>query len=370
MARLLWILFLSFSLSAFSQPIIPAPDHVVILVMENHSYNQVIGSGEAPYINLLAKSANTALFTQSFGITYSSQPNYIVLFSGCNQGIVDDNPPPTIPFTSDNLGRQLLNAGKTFISYSEDLPYAGYDGETSGDYVRRHNPAVFWIGSGVNQIPPGVIQPFSSFPENFDLLPTVSFVVPGNNNNMHDGSIAQGDKWVYTHLFNYIHWAKTHNSLFILTFDEDDKSQDNQVPTLLAGQMVKSGSYSQKINHLNILRTIEDMYRLPSACDASKVEPLSGCWDVTINNHSKESERLAHIIPNPGLRIIKIMIPKDSLLDDLKFSLINIYGKKVRETAVPSPVTSLPTNKLSAGVYIYRLTGNNKLLQKGKIVIP
>jgi phosphatidylinositol-3-phosphatase len=59
---------------------LPRPDHIVLVIEENHAYSQIINSPDAPYINRLA--AQGALFTQSFGITYPSQPNYLALFSG------------------------------------------------------------------------------------------------------------------------------------------------------------------------------------------------------------------------------------------------------------------------------------------------
>ena len=370
MARLLYLLLFFIPLCSFSQAVLPTPDHIVILVMENHSYNQIIGSKEAPHINVLAKSPNTALFTQSYGVANPSQPNYITLFSGCNQGITNDAPPNNIPFTSDNLASQLLDSDKTFISYAEDLPHEGYEGEVSGAYVRRHNPAVYWMGNGTNQLPPSVIQPFSAFPENFALLPTLCFVVPNNANNMHDGSISTGDKWIYSHFSTYIEWAKTHHSLFILTFDEDDEAHDNHITTLFSGEMVQSGIYSQKINHLNVLRTIEEMYGLPYACDAAKVDPVTVCWNTPIGNHSQEEEKLIRVIPDPILHTIKIYLPNDSLKGDLKFSLLNTLGEKVKEFTLKSFVTSIPSSELSAGVYIYQVTRQDKLLRKGKIVIP
>ena len=78
---------------------------------------------------------------------------------------------------------------------------------------------------------------------------------------MHDGSISTGDTWLKNNLDGYIQWAKTNNSLFILTFDEDNGSSNNQIATIFVGQMVKKGTFTSKINHLNILRTIEDMFR-------------------------------------------------------------------------------------------------------------
>lgn len=79
---------------------LPRPDHIVIVIEENYSYSQMIDSPNAPYINRLA--AQGAVFTQSFGITYPSQPNYIALFSGSTQGITDNSCPHT--FTTPNLG--------------------------------------------------------------------------------------------------------------------------------------------------------------------------------------------------------------------------------------------------------------------------
>ena len=63
---------------------IPVPDHVVIVMEENHGYSEIIGSKYVPYINSLASAG--ALFTKSYAITHPSQPNYLELFSGSNQG--------------------------------------------------------------------------------------------------------------------------------------------------------------------------------------------------------------------------------------------------------------------------------------------
>ena len=123
------------------------PDHIVIAILENHSYSQIIGSTAAPFINSLANDTLSALFTDSHGITYPSQPNYLILYSGSAQGVTNDQVPSANPFTTPNLGRQLTDAGKTFITYSEDLPEAGFNGATSGYYVRKHNPVANWMGT-------------------------------------------------------------------------------------------------------------------------------------------------------------------------------------------------------------------------------
>src|SRR2546427_11496990 len=82
-------------------------DHVVIGIMENHGYSQIIGSSAAPYENALAQQ--NALMTQSFAIGHPSEPNYHELWSGSNQGVTDDSCPHT--FTTPSLGQQLITAG-------------------------------------------------------------------------------------------------------------------------------------------------------------------------------------------------------------------------------------------------------------------
>lgn len=279
---LLLLLFTSFEArsgnsakdSGYRAPVangVPRPDHVVIVIEENHSYSEIIGSPAAPYINSLA--AKGALFAQSYAITHPSQPNYLDLFSGFNQGVNNDSCPHY--FTTDNLELYLLNASLTFAGYSEDLPSIGSLVCTSGAYVRRHAP---WVN--FTNIPTTTNLPYSYFPTDYTTLPTLSFVIPNLNNDMHNGTIQQADSWLQQHLDAYVQWALTHNSLFIMTFDEDDSSQGNRIATIFIGQMVVPGVYSELINHFNLLRTLEDMYDLPYAGVSGSYHPITDVWNV------------------------------------------------------------------------------------------
>src|SRR5690242_7394955 len=82
------------------------PDHIVVVIEENHSYSEIINNAGAPYINALSKDAYSTLFTRSFAVTHPSQPNYLDLYSGSNQGVTNDNHSATAPFTAANLGAQ------------------------------------------------------------------------------------------------------------------------------------------------------------------------------------------------------------------------------------------------------------------------
>src|SRR2546427_6792234 len=66
-------------------PVVGRSANIVIILMENHSYGQIIGSSSAPYINSMANQG--VLLTRSFGIRHPSLPNYLALIGGSTFGI-------------------------------------------------------------------------------------------------------------------------------------------------------------------------------------------------------------------------------------------------------------------------------------------
>jgi acid phosphatase len=294
-------------------PGLPVYDHVVIVVEENKDYKQIIGSPLAPYMNntLRKEGAN---FTQMYAEEHNSQGNYFWLFSGSNQGVgfrdampTEENN-PNYPFKTPNLGASLIAKGRSFKGYAEDLPAIGFQGEFAPVgakhplYARKHVP---WISFA--NVPNGKTAETSSNlrfldfptdPAQFPALPTVAIVVPNLDNDMHNGkpedSIPRGDTWLKNNLDAYYRWAKTHNSLLIVTFDESDNEQvdktmylgltnplvrpadpkdqfkrdlQNLIPTIFAGAHIKPDDYAEGngVTHVNILRTLEAMYGLPRA---------------------------------------------------------------------------------------------------------
>jgi hypothetical protein len=260
---------------AASSATVPKYDHVLVVIMENHDLSEIVGSSQAPYITGLSKQG--ANFTDSHGVTHPSEPNYVALFSGSTQGLTADTCPNT--FTGvNNLGAQLIAAGLTFDGYEESMPSVGYMGCTSGNYVRRHNP---W--SNFPNVPASVSLPYSSFPKSYTSLPTVSIVVPNLQDDMHNGTVAEGDAWLKANIDGYVQWAKTHNSLFVLTFDEDDsETTANLIPTIVIGADIKIGNYSELINHYNMLATIENIYGLKPLTTATPVTDIFGATAVQL----------------------------------------------------------------------------------------
>lgn len=248
----------------FSLAAATPPDHIVIVIEENHSFQDVIGSPDAPYMNALAQGG--ASFHRMFAITHPSQPNYIQFFSGASQGITTNNFPTGLPLSAPNLASALFAAGKTFISYCEDLPAAGSQVEISGSYFRKHNPAPNWqvdppLTPGPNQFGPEINQPFTAFPSDFTQLPTVSLVVPNQLHDMHDGTIAQADQWLVDNIQAYANWCQANNSLLIITWDEDSFLSRLQIPTIFHGPMVRTGPVESAATLHDLLNMVCTLYQ-------------------------------------------------------------------------------------------------------------
>jgi hypothetical protein len=249
---------------------VPTPEHVVVVVLENKDIDQVLGTGNAPYLDHLAQTG--ADFTNAHAETHPSQPNYLALFSGSTQGITDDSCLPR--FAAPNLATQLQTAGRSFVGYSESLPAPGFTGCRRGEYAQKHSP---W--AAFTNLPPGANQPWSAWPASFDQLPTVAFVTPNLCSDMHDCAVSAGDQWLSENLSDYADWARTHNSLLIVTFDESESRHDsNGIVTLINGAGVRVGPVNEPIDHYRLLHTIEAMYRLPALGNAATTPPITDIW--------------------------------------------------------------------------------------------
>lgn len=249
---------------------LPRPAHVVVIVEENKSFGQIVGNRHAPVINALL--ARGALFTNAHGVTHPSLPNYLAMFAGVTNDNGDGCPATGISATAPNLGSELHAAHLSFNGYSESLPVSGSTVCAAGTYARKHAP---WVAFA--NVPRSDHRSFANFPRSFDRLPTVSFVIPNVDDDMHDGTIAAGDTWIHDHLHDLLRWADTHDTLVVLTWDEGFDSE-NTVATVLYGPMIKPGRYTQRISHYELLRTIEDFYALPPSGRAKKALAIAGCW--------------------------------------------------------------------------------------------
>lgn len=254
---------------------VPRFDHIVLVMFENVGFDSIIGSSRAPYFNHLADSG--ALFTDAHAQTHPSQPNYIALFSGSTQGVTDDSCPHNLG--GPNLSTALAATGHSFTGYAESMPTPGYTACTgsNGRYARKHNS---WVDFA--DVPPAANQTFAAFPRDYSRLPTVSFVSPDMCNDIHDCPVSTGDTWLRNNLGGYADWAKTNNSLLVVTFDEDEGTRANHIPTFFYGAGINPGRYSQRIDHYSVLRTLEDAYALPPLGESAHAASITNIWAPTL----------------------------------------------------------------------------------------
>jgi acid phosphatase len=121
-------------------------------------------------------------------------------------------------------------------------------------------------------------QPFTAFPHDYAALPSVAFVIPNLQHDMHNGTIAQADTWLRQRLSGYVRWAQHHNSLLVVTWDEDDGTDANRIPTIIVGAHVRAGRYSEHVTHYRLLRTLEALDGLGGIGAASSTAPITDTW--------------------------------------------------------------------------------------------
>jgi acid phosphatase len=199
----------------------PQFGHVFVVLEENASYADVIGSSSMPYFNSLANTYGLA--TNYFANLHPSIPNYFELTAGKTLTVIDSETPQSFPVSGDNVVRELIAAGKTWKAYAEDLPNAGYIGGDTGNYLVRHNPLAYMTDVQNTPAQAQNLVPFSEFAADLPTanLPEYSFIVPNRCNDAHDCPLSTADAWLKTNidpLINSPVFQK--DGLLIIVFDE------------------------------------------------------------------------------------------------------------------------------------------------------
>lgn len=277
-------------------------DHVIWIWMENHSASSIVGSSQAPYINGLANSCGLA--TNYHNISHPSLPNYMAATSGL--GLASLN-----VFTSDcNVSRRcstsaqsIFGQGESWKSYEESMP-SDCARRNSGEYAVRHNPAAYYRrllfckakrafrhGPKVSyDVPYGRLS--SDLASNG--LPAFSFVTPNLIDDMHDGSVQQGDTWLSQNLptiFNSAEY-RAHQVVVFVTWDEGEGGSSNNcatntsdvgcsVATIVASPSTPAGTQSGVLfNHYSLLLTTEQLLGLAHLGDAATANSMLSAFNL------------------------------------------------------------------------------------------
>jgi len=250
---------------------LPGPagiQHVFVVVMENHGYNDVWNNGSAPYITSLGNAYARA--TNYHAVIHPSLPNYLDLYGGSNYGITTDcNPSSSCHVSAVNLADNLEAKGLTWKGYMESMP-APCTLKVSGDYAPKHNPFVYFddirndpVRCAAHDVP---YTALAADLASAATTPNYAMIAPNLCNDMHDCSVATGDAWLQSNLPTILNSpaCTVDQCLLILTWDEDDSGGSNQVLTIFAGSAARTSGVTSAVSytHFSLLRTVEDIFGL------------------------------------------------------------------------------------------------------------
>jgi hypothetical protein len=254
---------------------VPASDHIIVVVLENHSFSSAWNS--MPWLRSVAK--NHGYVKYYYANTHPSIGNYFMMTTG---HIITNNDGYTGTVTANNLARQLITAGKTWKVYAESLPYAGYVGGDRYPYVKHHNPFAYFSDVR-NSSQKYYIVPFSQFDDDLASghLPNFSFIVPNMFHDAHDGSLAAADSWLKSNIAPVLStYEFQHDGILVITFDEsftfDTAHGGGRVLTVLTGPGVGPAEVANYYyyQHQSLLRTIAIAFGLPQIGEAANTRSL------------------------------------------------------------------------------------------------
>jgi phospholipase C len=290
---------------------VPRFQHIFYIMMENHSYNEVIGdTTDAPHINALASQYGLA--TNYWGVTHPSEPNYVASVAGDNFNVTGDAPYYTQQVAEASLFSQLENAGLTWKTYQQSLPSVGFTGTAYPSskialYAAKHNPVVNFLDeygpaptsasftpTPAQQAELNNIVPDTQLATDLasDSAPAFSYIVPDQCHDMHGiagyndngincdfsaqaSLISAGDTYVNDTvqlIMGSKVWQKGNNAI-VITWDENDfsaiqgppnvPSAGGHVPTIvIANHGPRGVQYDVAADHYSLLLTIERAFGL------------------------------------------------------------------------------------------------------------
>ena len=270
----------------------PTYKHVLWIWFENHSSSDIIGSSQAPYFTSLAGECGVT--TNYHNLSHPSLPNYVGATSGLAIGSLtpfdgDCNPTGSCTTSSSSIFSQ----GETWKAYEESMT-SNCAKNNSGEYAVRHNPPPYYTslsGCSTDDVP--YSQLTTDLANN--ALPAFSFITPNLIDDMHDGTVADGDTWLSQNLptiLNSSEYTSGSTAIFI-TFDEGSggstgencstNTSDNSclVPTIVVSPSTPAGATSGTLfNHYSLLATTEQLLGLPYLGQAASATTMTSAFNL------------------------------------------------------------------------------------------
>ena len=257
---------------------VPALRHVVVVVFENKERDTVLGSADAPTFNRMA--TQYATLSQYYGVAHPSLPNYLALVSGSTHGITSDCTSCLV--SGPSLATTLTAAHRSWKTYAEGLPRAGFTGALAGSYAKKHDPFLYFRDVVTRPARRARVVPFTMLRTDLSrgALPDFALVVPDLCHSMHDCSVATGDTWLRSLLPPLLRLPDT---VVFVVFDEGttDERGGGHIPALALGTAIRPHSrYDGLTSHCGLLRTIEDAWNLPRLGCSARARAIVGIWNA------------------------------------------------------------------------------------------
>jgi acid phosphatase len=183
---------------------------------------------------------------------------------------------------SDNIFRELDRRKMSWKVYADSLPYVGYMGVQSGEYVKRHNPAPWYEDVAKRISKQKNMVPFTQFAKDLAdrKLPSYSLIVPNLLHDAHDGTLAMADDWLKQcnpPVLSSPYFKPGGSGVMFITFDNGDGDAQGRVFTAVVGPRVIPGmKVDKEFRHENTLRTMMELLgfkQFPGA--AATAAPMS-----------------------------------------------------------------------------------------------
>jgi hypothetical protein len=251
------ILFAAFVTGAWAQ--VPRSKHVVVVTLENHSYEQAVGSSQMPYFNSLI--SKYAIADQYYATMHNSLSTLMWLTAGQT---VTTNDNTMEFFDVDNIVRHMQKDGRSWKVYASGLPSVGYLGYNVNEYVKRHNPIAYFTdveSSLKNNVVPSV--PYFQNDIAHGTLPEYSYVTPDLIEDAHNAPLSSADAWLKANIPHLLASPQfQQDGILFIVWDEgsvqpvDPRNGGGRVATLVIGPKVKRGYHSQvQYDHQSLLRS-------------------------------------------------------------------------------------------------------------------
>jgi hypothetical protein len=233
---------------------------IIIIVMENKHYSDIVGNSNAPYIQSLI--ARGTLFT-NYQAGPGSLPDYLAMTSGLTGSTSGSN----------NIFNQLQTKGISWGEYEESMPSVCYTGGDTGSYKKGHNPAVYYNDIKNSPSACANVVPYSQFSASH--LRAFSYVVPNLTHDMHDGSsrtaeIQAGDAWLAANVPAML----SGGGEVILTWDEGSSSDEHVATIAVGGTAAVGATDNHGYTHPGLLAGLENAWGFPLLNAAQTATPL------------------------------------------------------------------------------------------------